>query len=300
MMDIAKVSVPPKRKGGRTSRWAMKKNKQKPTDNLKPKESVNLQNKRVPQLPPIPSLEIQSLSTAIEDFMDLEPDPEYMDLSEQIKCQETEGIDKLDLDTILLAGCGGERERGQLQLQFQDEATTDKDCMWCPNYSKNATEIQGPCEEGNSDIEVGGVTGVLCSKDVLDTCFLDVACGDLTFEERECNKDDHKLVGVADPSESEVWCIDKIAATSEDQIEIAANLSSNNGERHSIGSDFDDIWDWESVVLLNNDQVCDNSWDAKDNLLAWLWEDDDLESVSQESGEIDQEKQNAMVAWFLS
>lgn len=61
----------------------------------------------------------------------------------------------------------------------------------------------------------------------------------------------------------------------------------------------DDNWDWESVVQLeHSDELVRND---QETILNWLCEDEDWEKDFHRCfGEIDPEKQNAMVDWFLS
>ncbi|KAI4301480.1 hypothetical protein L6164_034756 [Bauhinia variegata] len=296
-------NIPPKRKGGKTSRWAMNKNKSYSTQNQKetekPKESsvstVNHEDENEKEAVPVPStpaLENEILSTNVEDFMSLEADQEDHKISD---AREKESSTDQGFRS---SSCSEGREGMQLEEQHP--------------------------------LEHEGINGgeVLCFIDTLDVpdWLLDDGGGiwPLT-DERESsilnnknNNDD--VVGGGTGEESEVGrlgtCPNKMAASEEME---RVNLSCSNEKREMSSGDqwfscssisttsvFDDnSWDWESALQLDNivDESQDEySWvDNKEKLVSWLWEDDhDLESDSQNLGDIDPEKHSAMIAWFLS
>ena len=294
------LDTPPKRKGGRTSRWAMKKNKsyaQKGTESPKqgsesPKQSVithqNSDASSVP-LPPTPAIESENLSSVVEDFMVLDPDTENKVEREEegepgvdgSSSHQKEAQEERDYDGLL-----------QVQLPVEEGRVNEGSVLCLEGTGKETDEILGP-HEGSID---GG--GVLSFNDILDTsCMLEEASGVLTFgEERESNDVmgngasdtfTNKLVKGEDPESS---------------VSQSWNGGENTGEVYScssMASGLDDRWDWESVMQLNHSDES-VSWEHSDNLLTWPWEDDDWENDFQKFGDIDPGKQNAMVSWFLS
>jgi hypothetical protein len=87
-------------------------------------------------------------------------------------------------------------------------------------------------------------------------------------------------------------------------LESNSNMA-NYGTNEELNSssmplDLDDNLDWESVMPLLNQKGQSLSWDQSENMLAWLWDDDEWEKDFQKLREIDPQKQNAMVSWFLS
>ncbi|XP_027365987.1 transcription factor MYB111-like [Abrus precatorius] len=244
----------PKRKGGRTSRWAMKKNKSNPQKGTqRPKQSVTQQNIESEVPPPsTPSLEREGL-------MEME------DVGEEIR-------EEVEVHGTYEKYLNGVKESGD-------------------------DDVLGLCQlEG-----INGVSGELSFSDILDSCVEEETCGVLTLsEERECND----VVGVGVENErhnDDDACHNKMASS-----ESSANLSCNGdiGEWNSSSSvtlGLEDRWDWESVIEFNNiESHIAYDWEQKENLLTWLWEDDDWESDGKNLGETDPQIQNDVVAWFLS
>ncbi|XP_061338435.1 transcription factor MYB111-like [Gastrolobium bilobum] len=257
VMDTPKVDIPfppkAKRKGGRTSRRAMKKNN---SYTQRPKQSFTQQKSEAAVLlPPTPSLESEGLSSAIVDFMVLEP---------QVVDEKVELIDE--------PSSYEETHEGNL-MEFDKCLGVDDD-------------ILGLCEvEGIND---GG--GALSFNEMMG------ASGVLTLsEERERESNDVRA-SVGDENERRNASHDKMG-TREDP--------SSNGESGGVcyscnspkGLGLDDNWDWESLIEfsdIHSNESESSNWEHKENLLTWLWKDDDWESDCNKLGEID------MVAWFLS
>lgn len=74
----------------------------------------------------------------------------------------------------------------------------------------------------------------------------------------------------------------------------------SSGDWFSSVEDDSVKWDWEDHVAQGHghDQVAEER--NGQEMLTWLWESDAGEWGSQSFGEVDREKQNAMVAWLLS
>ncbi|KAG5061870.1 hypothetical protein JHK85_003053 [Glycine max] len=179
IMDTPKVVyIPPKRKCGRTSRWAMKKNK---TYTQKVNDRINQRHTQIgfPQqnsdtavpTPPTPSLESEGLSNAVNDFKVLDGDVAEFD---EPRTEELEAeVNKRDNSV------GG----------VEESSNTDED-------------ILGLCELEGINEDSGMLLGF---SDILESCLAETTCGvwDIS-EERESND-----VVAADA------CRDKIASSEE-------------------------------------------------------------------------------------
>lgn len=236
-MDLAKApDIPLKRRGGRTSRRAMKKNKkyfQKDvTVSTTPTEAI--------PLPPTP---------AIDDCMVLNPDTNIKERESHL----------------------GSNEAGKCENQ-----------MLCPSGQKE-TETLGPFA-----IQEGIDGGLLCFDDIVDNSLLEY--GVLTLNEgRESND---VVMGFSEDRDrdSGFTCTNK---------DISANGDGGEWYCSSKTSGFDDgvdNWGWEQGVIQGNEI----SWDEKEESLSLLWESDNLEADSYKFGEIDFNKQDAILAWLLS
>ncbi|KAK7278198.1 hypothetical protein RJT34_23223 [Clitoria ternatea] len=222
--------VPIKRKGGRTSRWAMKKNK---TYTQKTKQTIQVP---VPVPVPVPAPLTPSLGSEITSHP----------IEEEVVTRTVSEAD--DDDDMLL----------------------------------------GLCDE----LEGGGInSGSLSLSDMLDSYCLAETCGASTLSEE---REDDVVVGSAVRGENE--CPQQTLPLNEDP-ENSVDVTSS-----SMSFDFDDNnnWDWESVIEFNN--IFESEWEHNENqLLTWLWEDDDWESDCKKLEETNSQIQNDMlVAWFLS
>ncbi|TKY52473.1 Transcription factor MYB12 [Spatholobus suberectus] len=111
VMSTPKVApIPPKRKGGKTSRWAMKKNRNyTQNDTQRPKQSLTQQKSEVAvPPPPTPSIESEGFSNAVADFMVLDADvarvgePRREELEVNRKCEKSlDGVEESTNDDIL-------------------------------------------------------------------------------------------------------------------------------------------------------------------------------------------------------
>ncbi|KAK7396943.1 hypothetical protein VNO78_18106 [Psophocarpus tetragonolobus] len=83
--------------------------------------------------------------------------------------------------------------------------------------------------------------------------------------------------------------------------EASTGLWTNNVVGNEISDDkFTHIIIPNDNELRSSSSVTSSALPLDQNLLTWLWEDEDWEKDFQNFGEIDTDKQNAMVDWFLS
>lgn len=291
-VDVANAGVTIKRKGGRTSRWAMKRNKiytQKyaTVSAKRSKENVSI-NEIIP-LPATTTLEKENLSSsAIKGSMDLDPfaeDKEIMNVVAPSTYEKTAASKTL-----------GSSEGRETLVDFHEEEIIIGNSMLCPSGEAKETEILGPFEGINID------GGMLCfNYDIMDNGPLDPK-GDLTLmEERE-----NYFTNFTEERESEKLSTNT-ASKNEAVDSVNPSTTGENGDVHSCSSitsyfndsSFDWDWDWESVIQGHNDQQCDE----KDNITSLLWESDNIDEINNnnlKTEDIDCEKENAMVAWLLS
>ncbi|KAE9611849.1 hypothetical protein Lal_00049020 [Lupinus albus] len=291
--------IPPKRRSGRTSRWAMKKNKtyiQKGT--RIPKQIVSQQNINEPThqkennnineasvevpLPPTPSVEREC------DFMSLDPDAEDKLLLE-FGDDPSFYQDGKGLDTISSLNYGG----GDMEIHFPME-TLMHDVLLDGEKQISDDIIEGlyyqQVDEGINDI---GRALSYDDNDIMDNCVVG-ACG-ISSEDSGAVK---VMNGGYTETSNEVdnLCRDKMQTIDEDQNSHGVNhITRSNGEWL-----YDNL-DWENIMAFTN--YGDNESDAreyKEDLLTWLWKDDDWESDCNTLGEIDTQAQNDIIAWFLS
>ncbi|KAL5560972.1 hypothetical protein UlMin_030719 [Ulmus minor] len=227
VMDIIKVNAPPKRKGGRTSRFAMKKNKTL----ILPKEYASKNN------------------NPKEKSDDLNPE------------EMVQPIDA-EKDRVL---CPSEEKTTEL---------VDYSCLLCSNFEKEG-DILGPYEEQAINGEGWSFN------DIIDTELLNTS-GVLTLSEE---------------SESEIFLNsqNKMASSS-----ISTESSGNN----LMASGFDDLWDWDSSIVVQDKQGKDDheAWEEQEKMLSFLWENDneELAGENEQNLEVNSEKQSEFVAWLLS
>lgn len=253
VMDSSKADIPPKRKGGRTSRWAMKKNKtyyiQKDVPKIKPKDSPLTSNIEEVLLLPTPDLEQETFSsTTINDRMVLDP--------------------KVN-----------DNERESLVLRSDEAWKCENQRLYASGEKKTETLV--PYDHDQEGID-GGVFNDIVDNDLLDPD------GVLALTE---GRGGYDIIDFNDENDSGFMCADKMAATHED-LQESGQFSSNgdNGEWYScssITSGFDDgvergneIWD-EKERMLSSLWESDN-WegdsynlseidsDTHDAMVAWL------------------------------
>ncbi|XP_015891841.3 transcription factor MYB30 [Ziziphus jujuba] len=286
IVDLAKINVnpPTKRKGGRTSRWAMKKNKsyvqKEPVISSSTEINVaDLEINEVVPLPQTPAIDNESLSVSnTDECMVWNPDSEDKHNHHHHNNNNKKVPDEE-------AG-GGETENSSiLCLDVEKE--------------KNINEISGPYDE-----EQGIDDGMLCFNDIMDSELLEANGVYMTINEE---KESIDAVGLSEERESRVTFQNDKMGMSDQEIESSGNLSSSNGgggigevgdwySCSSMNSGLDDhvgldFWDWESVVQ-------EQDIDENEKMLSWLWESDSSETLK--FGDVDSEKQSAMVAWLLS
>lgn len=191
---------------------------------------------------------------------------------------EKESLPTAAIEDLLLhqSSCEEDRE-GLSQVQCPDKATTNEDSVsvFPPTLGKK-TEIFGAFDQGGFD------GGVLCFNDNLDSWLGEEGEVLTSSEGRQISNGG----GVTGPKDK-----------------MARNEELESGEWYScssLASGFGDNWGWNSLLHLNYNES--QSFDDKHNLLSWLWRerDDDLEGDSLKLGETDPEKQNAVIASFLS
>lgn len=286
--DVAKPDVfTTKRKGGRTSRWAMKKNKsyiQKDISILTKRTNENVSVDEVIPLPATPIREKETWSCANEGCLVLDPfeeDKEIINLASQSPYRETT-VQKM-------LGSNEEREK---QVLYPSEDRPIGNSMLSASGDEKETEILGPYE----GIEFDG--GMLCFNDIMESGLLDPN-GDLTLSaERENCLMDLNFSGEIE--NRNLSCLDVLSGSCEEVESNTANLSTNgecdwysSSSLTNLTSCLDDDridWDWENVVLGHDQQF-----NEKDEIISWLWEGE-----SSKLEDKDYEKHNAMVAWLLS
>jgi myb proto-oncogene protein len=244
---------PPKRKCGRTSRWAMKKNKSytKQTVTKNTKETVTNTKPTVTiepevQIPRTPSLESEV------DVVKTTHEEEKEETYDYESCDDIIVLSEL-LDSI-------NEESGALGKE---------NCL---------VETCGTVSNLSEEREMVGVM--------------------VMGEENERTTND----------DGDVYLNHKLDSCENTESSVNNYQSSNNGESDewsSIGLNFDhddDKWNWESVMefnIVDNDDHNSHR-EHKEKILNWLYEDDDFEGDSNMLGEIDPQKQNDLIAWFLS
>ncbi|CAI8603725.1 unnamed protein product [Vicia faba] len=132
--------------------------------------------------------------------------------------------------------------------------------------------------------DINEVSGALC----MENCLLET-CGSVTnlSEEREMMEENGRAMN----DDGYVCINDKQASC--DEPESSVNYQGSNNEESGE-------WNWESVMKFSIEEEDDSSREHKENLLNWLCEDDDWEGDSKMLGELDSQKQNDLIAWFLS
>ncbi|QCE06654.1 myb proto-oncogene protein [Vigna unguiculata] len=225
------VCIPPKRKGGRTSRWAMKKNKTYLQNVDRTKHSFSQRNSTDNTVPkaPTPSAE----GDVVEEFRE-----------------------------------------GRREAEVDEKCEKDEDIL-------GVCEIEG-VDEGSEALSIS---------DMLESCLVET-CGiwDMT-EERESND-----VEMVPDGDAEVHACPNKTSSSDSSVNDSSCSS-------SMALGLDQHWDWESMIEFNNiaeSQLASHNFDQKDELLTWLWEDEDWKSHDNNLGEIDLKIQNDVVNWLLS
>ncbi|PON61678.1 MYB transcription factor [Parasponia andersonii] len=307
IMEITKVNVPPKRKGGRTSRSAMKKNSEgslqrKNNTNIKDglgldhhhhhQDEVNLSG------PQTSTMEKETLS-----FTNIDRDPYLSDQRQPLSpCQEAGG-----------GGGGGairqvvsSSELGQLSLCPSEGKTTENSMsLGRPSFEKEGghDEVFGPYDE-----ECIGDGMLLCFNDIIDKELLNPN-GVLTLSEESLNVSGALTTRTTNNGSNTISNYNVASNNEELEIGTSGNLSSN-GE---VGDWLDDVvgvdfWgNWESstssatsVTQGHDHEMWDNE---KEKMLSLLWDSDnswEIEDNNHNFEEINSDKQNAMVAWLLS
>ncbi|CAL0302397.1 unnamed protein product [Lupinus luteus] len=287
------MDVPPKQRNGRTSRWAMKKNKiyalktKRNNHEESPKQSVvTHKNHEAVPVAPTPSLESEKFTMV-------------MDFSEEIGDGSSKGSSQQ------------EDENGRGTVFNEQYCVVDDDAiinnMLCTNSEK---EKSGDENSAQYQQFINGGWGLNFSE-IMDTCFMEDPSGFLSLkfgEEKENNNNNinnynntiNDLVGNGG-AENEQTCTT--------HIENSVNQSSNGeiGELlysfSSMVNGLDDSnnnsnCDWGSVMEFNGNDDVSESLEKKENLLTWLWEDD-WEMDYNQLGDFDSEV-DLMLAWFSS
>nr|QSD99701.1 MYB family transcription factor [Melilotus albus] len=237
---------PPKRKYGKTSRWAMKKNKSyKPQTVTNTSSKENYTEPEEVQIPRTPSL---------VDDVEVKTTHEGEKETTYESCDDILGLSEL-LDGI-------NEDSGALCIS---DDTTMANCLMldtCGSVSNlsEEREMVGGEENERTTNDVGG-----------DVCL------------------NYNLVSYEDPESSSV------------NYQSSSNNGGESGEWSSMGLEMDDKWNWESVMEFSVvDDNSNSNREHKENLFNWLCEDDDWEGDSKMLGEIDPQKQDDLIAWFLS
>ncbi|KAL7172047.1 hypothetical protein ACSBR2_031693 [Camellia fascicularis] len=257
-VDLAKSTVATKRRGGRTSRSAMKKNKtQIPTKGPNPKSVKKTEPNASVPMPQTPTLQTESLSSAIS--------------------WQEDSVVKINLDL---------------------EGNKEGVIVGSPHHDDHAGLVLCGGEERKRKSEYNeglDESGMLCFDDIMSDELVDPKGVTILGEERE----NDAAVFINEERESDAAAV--VISEERERGGGAMNMSSN-GESSSTNSYIDDcdwVWDWDAVVQGNE------IWgDEEENMqFSWLWESDNGKgdsSVNNKLGEINCEKQEAMVAWLLS
>ncbi|XVE77550.1 hypothetical protein DITRI_Ditri13aG0072300 [Diplodiscus trichospermus] len=255
--DVTKDAIA-RRKGGRASRWAMKKNKSISTQKdaggslNKPMEDVCV-NEVVPS-PSTPILEKENLSTtAIEDHMAVDHN----------------GEDKERMIPVMPSPCqdSGERMMGsseerETQVFSSGEETTTENSILYLSDLENETGILAPFGSIES-------SGMLCFNDIMDNELLQPN-GDLTLNQWSENK---ITVTVEERENSKYLSPNKKAANNEETESGISNgdcvdLNPCSSITSCFVNDCNLDWGWECVVPGNE------LWDEEEYMPSLLWESD--------------------------
>lgn len=268
--DLVKVS-PPKRKG-RTSRWAMKKNKNLLAPKRNPNKETNAHSDLPlsPATPPAERERLSSTKTGAED-------------------KETTGRESLASANVGIVPYSL-REDGATSPPSSNDPSNP--LMSSPSGGRKGEMILGPLEGIDEEFS-------LSFDDMVGSALLLESSGimDMSIE----TSGDH---GEAKPVGSGLERESRFALGSSSSPRASTDKDwtggVGGGDWFSCVEDDSGNWDWENQVILGHGH--DQAVEERDGqeMLTWLWESDVGEWESQSFGEVDQEKQNAMVAWLLS
>ncbi|KAG4916671.1 hypothetical protein JHK87_054228 [Glycine soja] len=224
------ITLPPRRKRGRTSRWAMKNKNQKGSSSTQQQQQQihhHLNNEVAVPLPPKPPLETEKyLSTNI------------ILMEEQVD---------------------GSSTASTITNDHKHENTTTM-CVEGEKEQILNDDIWGPYVE---EVINGGEL-VLNFDDFMDHCWQEASgVWTISDEQRESN-------------------INIVVGNEKVDDDMCTNVIMSSGDHDRLHS--------SSSIASDLDQ----------NLLTWLWEDEDWEKDLQSLGEIHSDKLKAMVDWFLS
>lgn len=294
-MDLAKANVvTPKRKGGRTSRAAMQKNKthlptKVPKGLENPQESQGSSNGDGPVVmpPSTPTLENEGLSNAVswqeENLSEIMLDACGMD---DHGCNNSN-------DVVLLPspypeggmlGCGGERE-GLALFPYEERE----------NDVPEPDGVKATCE--------GGLDGEnFWFDDIMREGLVD-PIGDVILGEIEDG-------GGATISE-ERKCGTMKMAISKDLESVNVGLNGKNGERYSSSytnsyrgeGNWEWAFDWDWEPLVDGHEFWPDDHDEEEKMVGYLWDNHGEGDCSKMGGEVissDHEKKEALIAWLFS
>ncbi|CAL0316485.1 unnamed protein product [Lupinus luteus] len=277
-----KPVIPPKRRSGRTSRWAMNKNKiytQKGTripKQIVPQQNINeaIHQKEtndineaaveVP-LPPTPSLERES------DFMPLDPDAEdKLDFGDEPSFyQDGKGLDiNSSLNDSIV----------DMEKQFpMEEVKTlmhDVSLDGEKQISDHMTEGLYYQQVEESIDDIGGALSY-GDKDITDNNCVVGACGISSEDSGAIKVMNH---GYNSETNNEVHELghDKMQNIEDVNSGDVTLITRSNGEN---GEWLYDNLDWENVMAFTNygDNNESDARESEEDLLTWLWKDDDWE-----------------------
>ncbi|KAJ8747023.1 hypothetical protein K2173_013097 [Erythroxylum novogranatense] len=254
------VGMASKRKGGRTSRWAMKKNKtfsRKDVASQPKRPNTSSISEKLPDEVPLPQTPDLERETTV-------PGATYDPLILDACVQDTEQMDLIISSPSQETGAGFLDSREQKSLGL---------CVG----EVNTNETSGTDEMlGSYGSSIDGE--MLCFDDIIDNQLVDPN-GVLVFNEEK------QAEAVTQRG------VDELRIQMDQSFELHSCTA-------SITSCFDDNyvanWSWEDMVTGHElfDQTGDND-------LCWLWESDG-EAEVQKVEEMKCDKKNAMVAWLLS
>ncbi|XP_030543234.1 transcription factor MYB11-like isoform X2 [Rhodamnia argentea] len=253
--DLVKVS-PPKRKG-RTSRWAMKKNK----NLLPPKRNPNKVTNAHSDVPLSPATKAgaEDKETTVRESL----------------ASTNVGIVPYSLG-----------EDGATSPSSSNDPSNP--LMLSPSGGREGEMILGPLAGIDEELSWSFDDMVYSALPLESSGVMDMSI------ERSGDHEEARAVGSGLERES------RITLGSSSSTTTSGDKDRIGGDWFSCVEDDSGNWDWENQIILGhgNDQAAGER--AGQEMLTWLWESDVGEWESQSLGEVEREKQNAMVAWLLS
>lgn len=329
-MDLPKVNVAPKRKGGRTSRAAMQKNKTRRLPTKVPKLVLLLENPQeshgggssnngkglVDLMPSTPTLENEALSSAGQqessseimlDACGLIIDNDHHGCSNIIYTTTTNYSNNNNNNVFLLPspcynpeggmlGFGEEEREGLAEFPYEERENG------VPDDLKGATYDEGGPDGGTFwlDHDIMGEELVDPVGDLIlgekEKTTENVGGATITSEERDCGTT--KMAISEEDLESIIISTNKGWLNGDQQYYYYSCCNPNNSTNSNSTGEGNWEWgfDWEPLV-----QGHEELWgDEEEKMVGWLWDNDGEMGGDQGINISDNEKKEALVAWLLS